>query len=72
MAAWTRTEDADYITYVRSDGEAGYRINKAHPHFHAEQWMPWDEAPPQQGTTHSGTDSWFRSTLEVNDDTVTG
>lgn len=72
MANWTRTEDADYIIYSRDDGEAGYKINKTHPHFHAEQWMTWAEAPDHLGGSHANTDNWFRSLLEGAGDTVTG
>lgn len=72
MATWTRTEDDDYITYQRDDGTAGYKISKNHPHFHAEQWMTWEEAPGHLGGSHPTTDTYFRQTLIDNGHTVVG
>jgi hypothetical protein len=71
MAAWTRTEDENYITFTRADGAAAWRVCK-HGHCHAEQWMPWAEAPPNYPTPDpAGMAAWFQSVLVAQGHTVT-
>jgi hypothetical protein len=72
MATWTRTEDENYVTFARADGLAGWRVAK-HGHCHAEQWMPWAEAPDNYPTRDvAGMALWFQRLLVSQGNTVTG